>query len=78
MYNSKKLLEGFDMNLERIVLLMAVFLMGYIFLITPLPNILLIDMVGIIGTALEYLISLAGFIMMVLSAISLLKLMLKK
>ncbi|RCW41520.1 hypothetical protein [Paenibacillus prosopidis] len=66
------------MNLERIVLLMAVFLMGYIFLITPLPNILLIDMVGIIGTALEYLISLAGFIMMVLSAISLLKLMLKK
>ncbi|MGM0884693.1 MAG: hypothetical protein ACQEXQ_27100 [Bacillota bacterium] len=64
------------MNLERIVLLMAVFLMGYIFIITPLPHILTMDM--LIETVLQFLISLAGFIMMILSAVSLLKLMLKK
>lgn len=66
------------MKLDRIVLLIAVFFMGYFFVITPLPHILTIDMFRSIGTVLEFLIGLAGFIMMVLSAISLIKLMLKK
>ncbi|MDQ8738156.1 hypothetical protein [Paenibacillus sp. LHD-38] len=55
--------------MERIILLTVAFLMGFVFIIFPLPEVLVFDALKAVGTFLKHTLGLVGFLMMIYSSV---------
>lgn len=51
------------------MLLAVAFLMGFVFIIFPLPDVLVFDGLKAVGTFLKHTLSLIGFLMMIYSSV---------
>ncbi|MFC4775790.1 hypothetical protein ACFO9Q_03230 [Paenibacillus sp. GCM10023252] len=64
--------------MERIVLLLAIFIVGYLLISSPTPIVLSIDITRELGAIMDYLLGLVGYLMMLYATYSLIKLSLQK